>query len=100
MIQLRLIVPSDLTESVLAFLHGAPEVTNLWHAPGAAAKPAGDLISCDVAREEGSSVVQRLRGMGIDERGSIAVEAVDASVSAVAIAAEQAAPGLPADAVV
>lgn len=99
MIHVRLIVPPDQTPSVLAFLRDAPAVTNLWHAPGAAKKPPGDLVSCDVAKEEGSSILQSLREMGIDRRGSIAVEVVDASVSTVAQDAERAAPGSPADAV-
>lgn len=84
----------------MTFLHDASEVTNLWHAPGAAFKPSGDLISCDVAREQASIVLQRLREMGIDRLGSIAVESVDASVSIAADEAERAAPGFPADAVV
>jgi uncharacterized hydrophobic protein (TIGR00271 family) len=100
MLHLRLIVPNDVVPSVLAMLRDAPEVTNLWHVPGAAVEPAGDLMSCDVAKEEGSRILQRLRGLGLDRRGSIAVEAVDVSISDVARDAERAAPGSPADAVV
>lgn len=75
-------------------------MTNLWHLENAASKPPGALVSCDVAKEEGSSLLRALRELGIDRRGSIAVESVDASVSAGAVAAERAAPGLPVDAVV
>jgi uncharacterized hydrophobic protein (TIGR00271 family) len=100
MLHLRLIVPPNLTESVLELLVRAPEVTNLWHLPGVAAKPPGDLISCDVAKEGGSAVLGELRALGLERRGSIAVEEVDASVSVAARDAERAAPGSPADAVV
>lgn len=100
MLHVRLIVPPDLTSSVLNTLRRAPEVTNVWHLPGAASKPDGDLVSCDVAKEEGSSIIQELRELGLDRRGSIAIESVDASLSLAADAAELAAPGAPGDAVV
>lgn len=100
MLHLRLIVPPDLTVAVVDRLRDAPEVTNLWHLPGAASKPAGDLVSCDVAKEQGSRILEELRSMGVDRRGSIAVESVDASVSLVAAEAVRAAVGSPADAVV
>ncbi len=100
MIHLRLIVPPDLLADVLGALQRAPDVTNVWHLPGAATKPVGDLVSCDVAKEEGSSIVAELRGLGLDRRGSIAVESVDASISDAAVRPELEAPGSPADAVV
>lgn len=100
MLHLRLVAPVDLVPAVMAVLEAAPEVTNLWRLPGGAVKPEGDVISCDVAKEEGTTVLQRLRDLGLDHRGSIAVEVVDASLSDVARAAERAAPGSPADAVV
>jgi uncharacterized hydrophobic protein (TIGR00271 family) len=100
LLHVRLVVPRDLVPDVVTFLRAAPEVTNLWTLPGGAVKPEGDVVSCDVAKEEGTAVLQRLRELGLDHRGSIAVETVDASVSDVALAAERAAPGSPADAVV
>ena len=100
MLHVRLVVPRDLVPDVTAFLREAPEVTNVWTLPGGAVKPEGDLIACDVAKEEGTAVLERLRELGLEHRGSIAVETVDASVSDVALAAERSAPGSPADAVV
>jgi uncharacterized hydrophobic protein (TIGR00271 family) len=99
-LHLRLIVPPDLTAVVLELLGRSPEVTNVWHLAGAATKPPGDLVSCDVAKEDGSAILRELRDIGLERRGSIAVEEVDASVSLVAREAERAAPGSPADAVV
>jgi uncharacterized hydrophobic protein (TIGR00271 family) len=100
MLHVRLVVPRELVADVVALLRASPEVTNLWTLPGGAVKPEGDVVSCDVAKEEGSAVLRRLRELGLDHRGSIAIENVDASLSDVALAAERAAPGSPADAVV
>ena len=100
MLHVRLVVPRDLVPEVLELLRTAPEVTNVWMLPGGAVKPEGDVVSCDVAKEEGSAILERLRDLGLGHRGSIAVESVDASLSDVALAAERAAPGSPADAVV
>jgi uncharacterized hydrophobic protein (TIGR00271 family) len=99
-LHVRLVVPRDLVPDVVTFLKSAPEVTNVWTLPGGAVKPEGDVVSCDVAKEEGTAILEHLRDLGLDHRGSIAVETVDASVSDVALAAERAAPGSPADAVV
>jgi uncharacterized hydrophobic protein (TIGR00271 family) len=99
-LHLRLVVPKDLVPQVLGKLERAPEVINLWHLPGAVSKPPGDLVSCDVPKEEGSTLLSELSDLGLVRHGSIAVENVDASVSRVAIAAERVAPGSPADAVV
>jgi hypothetical protein len=96
---LRLIVPLRLVEAVMRLLRGLDSVTNIIHLPGAALEPDGDVILCDVAREEVSVVVEQLTALGLYRDGSIALEAVDASVSAGARAAMERAPGSPADAV-
>ena len=54
----------------------------------------------DVAREDASAVIERLRSLGLAERGSIVTIEIDAAVSRRAEAAERAAAGSPADAVV
>jgi uncharacterized hydrophobic protein (TIGR00271 family) len=95
-----LIVPTHLAPAVLELLKDAPEVTNVWHMPGAASKPEGDVVSCDVAKEEGTSILRDLRELGLEKSGSIAMESVDVSISNVARDAERAAPGLPVDAVI
>lgn len=100
MLQLRLVVPSERAETVSAYLVGDPRVTNVVVWPDAALDPVGDAISCDVAREGASDVLGRLRALGLDEEGTIAVQEVDASPSWQARAAERAAPGSPDDAVV
>jgi uncharacterized hydrophobic protein (TIGR00271 family) len=99
-LHLRLIVPDDLVDEVMGLLEPSPGVTNLMHLPGAASKPPGDLISCDVAREDASTVLAGLRSLNLSERGSIAAEYLDAAISRGARDAERAAEGSPADAVV
>jgi uncharacterized hydrophobic protein (TIGR00271 family) len=96
---LRLIVPEALVEEVLRLLRALDAVTNIVHLPGAALEPAGDVVLCDVAREEVSLVVEQLSALGLYREGSIALEAVDASVSRAARAAMERAPGSAADAV-
>ena len=100
MIHLRLVVPADLAEQVLALLESLSSALNLIHLPGAARSPEGDLVLVDVAREDASTVIHRLQELGLGERGTIATIEIDAAVSELARAAEQAAAGSPADAVV
>jgi uncharacterized hydrophobic protein (TIGR00271 family) len=75
-------------------------VINVVRLRGASHKPEGDLILCDVAREDASVIIGDLKDLKIPALGSIAVEQIDSSISDVAVAAERAARGLPSDAVV
>ncbi len=99
MVHLRLVSPPDLAQRVLAAL-ARPSVLNIVHLPGVARKPDGDLILCDVAREDASLVLNDLRELGLERDGSIALETIDTSISDAAQAAERAAVGSPADAVI
>ena len=100
MIHLRIVAPPALAERVLAALERKSSVINVVHLPGAARRPSGDLILCDVAREDGSVVLAELRDLGLAEQGTIAIETIDTAISTAARAAERAAAGSPADAVV
>ena len=100
MVNLRLVVPADRVATVLDQLVRSRAVVNLIHLPGAARRPDGDVVMCDVAREDASVVIADLRELGIHEDGSIAIEYVDTSISRAADRAERAATGSPADAVV
>jgi uncharacterized hydrophobic protein (TIGR00271 family) len=99
-LHLRVISPHDDTERVLAVLTREAGATNVVVLPAAARDPVGDVVLCDVVRESGSAVLDALRRLGIDERGSIAIENVDVSLSRTAQRAADAAPGLAGDAVV
>ena len=100
MIHLRVVAPADRAARTLECLEGWDSVTNVVHLPGAARKPAGDVVLADVAREDASIIVEDLKRLGLHEHGSIALEEVDTAISHVADAAERAAPGAPVDAVV
>jgi uncharacterized hydrophobic protein (TIGR00271 family) len=99
-IHLRIVAPEDVAHRALALLDESPAVLNIVHLHGAAHKPDGDVILCDVAREEASVVLGDLKELEIPRVGSIAVEHIETSLSDAADAAEKAAPGLPSDAVV
>lgn len=100
MVHLRLVVPTATVDAVRTLLDRADSVINVVHLPRAATKPAGDVFLCDVAREDASVIIGGLTRLGLEESGSIAIENVDTALSKAATAAERAAPGAPADAVV
>ncbi|GAA1931012.1 DUF389 domain-containing protein [Streptomyces durmitorensis] len=99
MLHLRLITPADRTDDVVRLIEETTGTTHLAVLPGAARNPSGDVVMCDVAREAGDELIGGLRGLGIDESGSIAVENIDLSLSHRADKAEEDAPGEGADAV-
>ena len=100
MLHLRIVSPADRTARVQDLLCADPAACNVIVLPGAAVDPPGDVVLVDVAREDGSVVVERLRALGIEHDGSIAVETVDTAISAGATRAIAAARGAPGDAVV
>jgi uncharacterized hydrophobic protein (TIGR00271 family) len=100
MVHLRIVAPKDRCGKVLDLLEAAPSATNLVFLAGAARQPKGDVVLCDIAREEASVLIEDLKEMGIGREGSIALEQIDSQVSSAAERAERAAHGLPSDAVV
>jgi uncharacterized hydrophobic protein (TIGR00271 family) len=100
MIHLRIVAPEEPAHKVLDLLCASPAVINVIHLRAASKKPRGDVILCDVAREDASVIISDLKELDIPRVGSIAVEHIDTAISEAAISAEKAAPGLPSDAVV
>jgi uncharacterized hydrophobic protein (TIGR00271 family) len=100
MVHLRIVVPPDRSERVLGLLEASRSVSSLARVAGASRKPPGDLVLCDVAREDASVVIDDLRELGIPADGSISIEEIDSQLSAAAERAERAAFGSPGDAVV
>jgi uncharacterized hydrophobic protein (TIGR00271 family) len=99
-VHLRIVVPSHNAEHALDLLQATPSVFNLIYLERAAHKPEGDVILCDVAREDASLIIADLKEFGIEQEGSIALEQVDSEISDAAKRAEEAAAGQPSDAVV
>jgi uncharacterized hydrophobic protein (TIGR00271 family) len=100
MVHLRIVVPSHQTEHVMDLLKATDSVFNLVLLERAAQKPEGDVILCDVAREDASVIISDLKELEVDREGSIAIEDIDSSVSEASKRAERAAGGSPGDAVV
>jgi uncharacterized hydrophobic protein (TIGR00271 family) len=99
-IHLRLVVPYDLTKQVLDLLCASPAVSSVVLLEKAGHKPPGDVILCDVAREDASVILSDLKELDLDHRGTIALEYIDTAISDAATEAERAAHGSASDAVV
>jgi uncharacterized hydrophobic protein (TIGR00271 family) len=100
MVHLRIVAPSDTALHALELLCASESVSNVVHLPGAASKPAGDVLLADVAREDASVIVQDLRELDIPATGSIAISSGETQISDASQRAERHAIGLPGDAVV
>jgi hypothetical protein len=84
MLHLRIITPSDLTETVLQELADEPGVTHITAERGAATEPPGDLVSCEVVRASVNPLLRRLRLAGVTERGGITMTELEAVISTAA----------------
>ena len=100
MVHLRIVSPADLTEQVMEVLTRTASVINIVRLEGAAQRPEGDVILCDVAREDASVILADLKALDLRERGSITLLPIDTVISKAADEAERNAPGAPSDAVV
>jgi uncharacterized hydrophobic protein (TIGR00271 family) len=100
MVHLRIVVPSYQAGHALDLLENTDSVSNLIYLERAARKPEGDVILCDVAREDASVVISDLKELQVDVEGSIALENIDSQISVAAKRAEEAAEGAVGDAVV
>ena len=84
MIHLRVVSPPDVTASLVPELRTEPAVMNLTVLPRAVSNPDGDAVQFDVLQGAANDVIGRLRDLGLDQRGSIVLENVDSSISALA----------------
>ena len=100
MVHLRIVVPTDRCGKVLDLLETAPSTTNLVFLAGAARQPKGDVVLCDIAREDASVLIEDLKELGVARDGSISLEQIDSQLSEAADRAERAAYGKPSNAVV
>lgn len=100
MVHLRIVVPAAQSERVVDLLEATPSVSSLARMEGAARKPLGDVVLCDVAREDASVVLEDLRELGVPDEGSISIEEIESQLSTAAERAERAAGGYAGDAVI
>lgn len=99
-LHLRVIAPPELRGDLVELLEREPGVAHIALHRQAGIDPAGDLLTADIAREVANDVVERLKALGLADRGAITMEAIDTVVSKAAYRAEKKAPGDPADALV
>ena len=100
MLHLRVIAPTELSDSVLEILRREAGVTHIVMHREAALDPQGDEIAADIARESANAVIGELKALGLKGRGAITLDVVDTVVSTAAYRAEKEADGDPADAII
>ncbi|MEI8083889.1 MAG: DUF389 domain-containing protein, partial [Actinomycetes bacterium] len=100
MLQLRVYSPTNHTQAVTAVLADNPAVSVLSVDTGASIKPAGDVITADVAREAANAIIDELVAIGVHHDGTIALTPIPTWISQAGLDADQRAPGEESDAVV
>lgn len=76
-VHVRIVCPPDLGERVAALLGADPCVFGLAAPPGAAHNPDGVVLHCDVLTGALSALLEQLRRLGVERRGSIMVDEVE-----------------------
>jgi uncharacterized hydrophobic protein (TIGR00271 family) len=82
MIHLRVVSPPDITDEMIPALRAEPAVMNLIVVRSVVSNPDGDAVQFDVLQGAANEVIARLRHLGLEQRGSIVLENVDAAISA------------------
>ncbi len=100
MLQLRIVVPTRLTASVISVLDGHPGVVTLSLTAGSSVIPEGDVITATVLREAADIIISKLREVGVDSAGTLTVVEPRLVLSSAALAAEGNVPGSPVDTVI
>ena len=62
MVHLRIVAPPDRADRVYAMLCDTPSAIDVIRVPNASTRPDGDLVMCDVAREDASVIISELQG--------------------------------------
>jgi uncharacterized hydrophobic protein (TIGR00271 family) len=83
-IHLRVVSPPDVTARLEAMLVADPAVLNLIVLRAAVHHPDGDAVQFDVLHGAANAVVERLRALQLDDRGSIVLQNVETAISATA----------------
>jgi uncharacterized hydrophobic protein (TIGR00271 family) len=89
LIHIRAVSPTDVTARLVESLGANRGVVNLVVLPGVARNPDGDALDFDVITAEANRVIDEMRRLQLDRRGSIVIENVDTSISELAAQAER-----------
>lgn len=99
MMHLRVVCAEGDSAPVVSLLDAEPGIAHIA-VNGVSRDPVGDVVEAVVAREVAEDVLHRLVELGIPADGEISLHPVDMLLSDTARAAERAAPGEAADAVI
>jgi uncharacterized hydrophobic protein (TIGR00271 family) len=89
LIHIRAVSPTEVTPRLVESLGANSGVVNLVVLEGVARNPEGDSIQFDVITAEANRVLDELRSLELDRRGSIVIENIDTSISELAAQAER-----------
>jgi uncharacterized hydrophobic protein (TIGR00271 family) len=79
-LHVRVVSPQDLTPRLVTGLTGEPGVHNLVVLPGVASRPDGDALQFDLLDQSANLVLEGLRALGLDTRGSVSVDEVTVAI--------------------
>lgn len=91
--------PTDRTDEILELMRVDPGIAHVAIHTGASVEPAGDVLTCEVARESADTLLSDLRQLGVEQFGGIVLDDT-VVLSEAAKKAEAEAPGEGSDAVV
>ena len=80
MLHVRVVSPAEVTERLVAGLTADSGVANLVVLRAAVTRPDGDAVQFDLAQAAANRVLRQLRDLGLNQRGSVLVETVEAAI--------------------
>lgn len=80
-LQIRIVVPSGIAESVLSIVRAHPGVSEISRMEGASLVPAGDVIVVQAVRESVEGLLEKLHGLNIGHEGSVSVTSPELVIS-------------------
>jgi uncharacterized hydrophobic protein (TIGR00271 family) len=81
MLHVRVVSPAELTERLAGVLSEQPGVSGLVIMRACATRPDGDAVEFNLTRGSANAVLRQMRDLGLDERGSVTIQTVDAALS-------------------
>ena len=99
-LQIRIVVPSGIAESVVAIARSHPGVSEISLTKGASLVPEGDVVVLQAVRESVEELLEKLHGLNIAREGSVSVSAPELVISDRLDEADQEASGDGADAII
>lgn len=99
-LQIRIVVPTDLSDQVTALVSEHPGVSELARFEGASLVPSGDVIIAQAVRGSVEGLLEKLHELNVSRLGSITVTTPELVISHSLELADQAVPGEEADAII